>query len=340
MYSPQRMKFLLFPLSSAYKAGSQIKNFLYDRGLLNPKKAPLPVISVGNITFGGSEKTPLVMKLISFFLEKGIKPALVTRGYRGKWERKGGILSDGKNLYGTWKEGGDEPFMVAQNFPWSGVFIGKHRLASCRKAKDSAFDAAILDDGFQHRRLFRDLDIVLLDPSEKTALREPPSALKRAHVILVKRESGLKKKEMLSERFPQAEIFRYSIKNKGFFRLSDQEEEPLQGLKGKRLLAVCGIARPERFSVLLEDVGLKPRFFLRFPDHHAYPESTLRRIIKKHQELHTEAILTTEKDAVKLHGLEGRDGIPVYFNRIEVETEEGFDRRISDFMSTSCHGKK
>ena len=335
MYSPQRMKFLLFPFSFAYRLGSQIKNFFYERQILSGQKASLPVISVGNIAFGGSEKTPLAMNLIASFIEKGKKPALVTRGYRGEWEKKGGILSDGSNLFGTWKEAGDEPFMVAKNFPQAGIFVGKNRIASCMKARESGFGVAILDDGFQHRCLHRDLDIVLYNPSEKIALREHRSALKRAHIILLKRESGSKSQKKLAERFPQADIFRYSVRNKGFIRLSDQVRVSLENLKEKSLLIVCGIAQPRRFFTLLKEEGLTPGPVLKFPDHHAYPESSLRKIAERCRELKMDAVMTTEKDAVKLSDLVRKHGISVFFTKIEVEVEEGFHRRISVFSDES-----
>lgn len=194
VYSPQRMKSLLFFLSFLYRTGCQIKNWLYERELFKPKRASFPVISVGNITFGGTEKTPLVINLISHFIKKGFKTALISRGYKGKWEKRGGVLSDGKNLLSSWRNSGDEPFMVAQNIPQAGIFIGKNRHLSCQRAEQLGFELAVLDDGFQHRRLHRDLDIVLYDPVEKTALREPFSSLKRAQILLIKKGTDLSQK--------------------------------------------------------------------------------------------------------------------------------------------------
>ena len=93
------------------------------------------------------------MHLLTFLKKQGYKPAFVSRGYKGKWERRGGILADGKNIFGSWKDSGDESYMVAKNFPDIGVYIGKNRLISCRKAKDAGFDIVVLDDGFQHQKL-------------------------------------------------------------------------------------------------------------------------------------------------------------------------------------------
>ena len=176
VYSPRRMNRVPRPLAFFYQVGSRIKNFLFDRKVRKIGRTSLPVISVGNLAFGGSEKTPLVMHLLSFFIEHNLKPALITRGYKGRWEKSGGVLSNGKNIYGTWQEAGDEPFMVSRNFPQVGIFVGRNRLNSCEKAKHSGFTLVLLDDGFQHRKLHRDLDIILFDPGERIALRESLSS--------------------------------------------------------------------------------------------------------------------------------------------------------------------
>jgi tetraacyldisaccharide 4'-kinase len=133
------MNRVLRPLALAYQVGSRINNYLFDSGLRKVSRASLPVISVGNLAFGGSEKTPLVMHLLSFCLEHELKPALITRGYKGRWEKSGGVLSDGVNIYGTWREAGDEPFMISRKFPQAGIYIGRNRLISSEKAAPSRF---------------------------------------------------------------------------------------------------------------------------------------------------------------------------------------------------------
>lgn len=297
-----------------------------------PKKAPLPVISVGNIAFGGTEKTPLVIDLISHLARHGFKPALVSRGYKGKWEKSGGVLSDGKNIFGTWKDSGDEPYMVAQNFPKAGIFIGKNRLLSCRKAKQSGFEVAVLDDGFQHRRLYRDLDIVLYDPDEKIALREPFSSLKRADILLVKRGTGSQRKNKIEKRFPETEALEYSVQNRGFFGLGQKEKKESEYLRGKKVIAFCGIARPRRFLARLQEEGLQPLSFLEFPDHHPYPPSSIERITEEYTKLAAEAIITTEKDAVKLVHDKKLEELPVYYLKIGLEVEERFYLRIISLL--------
>ena len=132
------MKLALLAFSPLSRLACRTKDVLYKRGLLKARKAPLPTVSVGNLSFGGTEKTPLAMELIAHLVRMGHRPAFVSRGYRGSWERNGGILSDGAALLGTWEDGGDEPFMVARRFPKAGVFVGKDRLASCLKAREWA----------------------------------------------------------------------------------------------------------------------------------------------------------------------------------------------------------
>jgi tetraacyldisaccharide 4'-kinase len=324
VYSPQRMNRVLRPLTFFYQVGSRINNFLFDHQVRKIGQTPLPVISVGNLAFGGSEKTPLVMHLLSFCIEHKLKPALITRGYKGKWEKSGGVLSDGKNIYGTWQEAGDESFMVSRNFPQVGIFVGRNRLNSCEKAKQAGFTLVLLDDGFQHRKLHRDLDIILFDPGKRIALRESLSSLRRADIILIKKNDGSHAKSQIRHHSPKAKVFSYSTINKGFFAYPDGNSILTERLRGKRILAVCGIARPERFLSLLEKEGLEPLLSFTFPDHHSYPISTRKKIITAFQRAKADAVLTTEKDVFKLDDLQNAGQIPVYYNKIDLKVEENF----------------
>ena len=335
MYSPQRMNRVLRPLSVAYQMGSRINNFLFESGLRKVGRISLPVISVGNLAFGGSEKTPLVMNLLSFYLEHKFKPALITRGYKGKWEKSGGVLSDGNNIFGTWQDAGDEPFMVSQKFPQVGIYIGRNRLVSCEKAKQAGFTIAILDDGFQHRQLHRDLNIVLFDPDNHVVLRESISSLHRAGIILVKKNNHLRAENQIKHDFPNAKIFSYSTINKGYFASPDNIPIPADRLKEKSCLAVCGIARPERFFSLLEKERIKPLLCLTFPDHHTYPNSTRKKIIAAFQKVKADAIITTEKDVFKLYDLQKTEMFPVYYNKIDLRVEETFYKELLSLKKAS-----
>ena len=327
------MKIFLLFFSLFSRLASQIKNFFYDWKLLKPQKAPLPVVSIGNIALGGTEKTPLVMEILSFLERSGEKPALITRGYKGRWEKKGGILSDGRTIFGTWQDSGDEPFMVAKNFPQAGVFVGGLRLQSCLKANELGFTIAVLDDGFQHRRLVRNVDIVLHDPEEKIALRESFSSLRRADLVLIKKGIEVARIKKIRKFLAEPEVLEYSVINKGFFRLDKKEMIPAGALQGKKILAFCGIARPQRFFSLLKEEDLEIVFSFNFPDHFSYPRSALDKIIKKYEELKPQAALTTEKDAVKIVENEKfLEFVPIYYPKIGLRLDEKFYERIKALL--------
>lgn len=333
MYSPEEMKLALVVFSFFSRFISRIKNFLYDRGVLRPRRAPLPVISVGNISLGGTEKTPLAMELLSRLLASGRRPALISRGYKGRWEKRGGVLSDGRAILGTWPDSGDEPYLIARTFPAVGVYVGKDRRDSCRKAAEAGFDIAVLDDGFQHRSLARDLDIVLYSPEEKIALREPLPALRRSDILLVKTgEEKVRTVERLRSRWP-GKIFSYAVIARGVSDLRMGERVSVDSLAKMRLLAFCGIARPLRFAETLRQTGLKAVSFLPFPDHHPYPRVSLEKIIRAGRSQGADGLITTGKDAVKIAGrVEELGDIPVYVLEIGLTVEPGFDLRWQAFM--------
>lgn len=263
------------------------------------------------------------MHLLAFLLGQGYKPAFVSRGYRGKWEHKGETLSDGRKIFGDWTESGDEPFMVSQNFPEVGVFVGKNRLLSCQKAKILGFNAVVLDDAFQHLKLKRDIDIVLFDPHEKTALRESSASLNRAHIILVEKNRWPQSRKRLQQKSLKAKYLAYSVFSKGIFKINNAKE-PLTKLKGKRVLAVSGIARPERFHSLLEEQGITDYYSLTFPDHYTYPKSAVKKILDNYNRHKADTIITTEKDSVKLQDIEDFSRLPFYYLKIDLKIEDTF----------------
>jgi len=292
----------------------------YDSGRTSARRAPLPVIAVGNLTLGGSSKTPLVMALIDRLLGRGFRPALVTRGYRGSWARTGGVLSDGRRFFGGWREGGDEPMMVARRYPEAGVFVGRHRFPSCLRAEDMGFDVCLLDDAFQHLGIARDLDIVIHDPRSREPLRESETALSRADILLIPGGLDPGTSSAYRKRFPRLDIFEFAVKPLSF--------EP-QPLPGQRILAFAGIARPERFFELLDTLGVAPVGQLAFPDHYAYPAAGRAKIAAAARRLKASALVTTEKDAVKF----GPDGLhfpdfPLHILRIGLDLPQAFYDRV------------
>ena len=304
------------------RAACRAKSALIQAGAISAHRAPLPVLSVGNLTVGGSEKTPLVMEILAHLESRGIRPALVSRGYRGLWEKSGGILSDGARLLGGWRESGDEPFMIALRFPKAGVYLGKHRYKSCLAAAAAGFEAVVLDDGFQHVKLARDLDIVIHDPASRAPLREGPAALRRAGALLIK-GSDPAIADRFRSRFPALPVFEYSVAVKGLVPLEGGGILPADALRGRRISALCGIARPERFFAALEGLGLAPEVRTSYPDHFAYPDAALTRTAAAVRGM--DAIIVTEKDAVKLRGRsEALGGPPVYALRIGLALPDAF----------------
>ena len=330
LYISGQMKLALLAFSPFSRLACLIKDVLYARGVLRAAQAPLPAVSVGNISFGGTEKTPLVMELIALLLRQGHRPALISRGYRGAWEKGGGTLSDGRSLLGTWAQGGDEPYMAARRFPEAGIFVGSDKLASCLKARDLGFTAVVLDDAFQHRRLARDLDVVLVSPGERRPLRENVAALGRAGIILVRRNGGAAAKDRIRASFPGAAVFDYGVTPQSLIDLRTGGSAPAAGaLAGKRVFAFCGIAGPLRFLTVLRELGADVAGSLAFPDHFAYPRAALDRIAREFGASGAELLVTTEKDSVKL-ALAGPplDGLPLRYLRIGLDIEAGFTERV------------
>lgn len=294
------MTFFLFLYSLASRAYSRLREVLFRAGWKKPVRAPVAVISVGNIVLGGSGKTPLVMELLAALTARGRRPAVVTRGYRGGWEKRGGVLSDGKAIRGSWREGGDEPFLIARTFPNAGVYVGRDRLTSCRRAAADGFGIAVLDDGFQRRSLARDLDIVLHDPSERRVLRESSSALGRADCILIGRGADEKARQRLLRWAAGKPVLEYEVVPRALVDLRTGQESPPEALAGRRVLAFCGLARPMRFRALLERCGMTVVAFLSFSDHHIYPPASRRKVAAAFAASGAEAAVTTAKDAVKI----------------------------------------
>lgn len=312
----------------------------YRRGKKTALRAPLPVISVGNLAMGGTGKTPVVAELLGYLLGRGFRPALVTRGYRGSWEKQGGVLSDGRSIFGSAVEAGDEPVLIARRFPKAGVFIGRDRGVSCFKAEALGFDVCVLDDGFQHLRVARDLDIVLHHPAARLPLREGEKALSRAGVLLLPRESEPRRADAYRSRFPGMSVFEYDVAPDGIESGGEEPPVSLSLLRGKRVLAFAGIARPGRFFNLLEKSGAILVKRMIFPDHYAYPPAGIAGISSAVARHNPEMILTTEKDSVKI---ESRDrsfnGLPLSVLRIRLDLPTAFFERVRAAVAAGKAGR-
>lgn len=323
--------------SLGVRLGSFWRNLGYNLGLVKSLRPPLLTISVGNISFGGAGKTPLGLFLLNFLKEKGWSPCFISRGYRGQWEKKGGLVSDGQRLLASWKQAGDEPYMVAIQAASIPVIVGRNRYLSCLKAVELGCDIAVLDDAFQHRRLDRDLDIVLVSPQDRPQ-RESWWSLRRAHIVLVREaakttdEASRKIKNYLEGEIP---VFTYDLVPDSFLYLSAKKTLPPAFLKDKKIVAFCGLAAPQNFRRSIETLGASLLGFFAFPDHYHYPDTCLHRLRRQINLVKPDLVVTTEKDAVKL--LERHwflNEIPLGVLKIRFAAERAFDEALEKFLQT------
>jgi tetraacyldisaccharide 4'-kinase len=297
---------LLAILALPYELFMRLRARAYAAGFLTVRRLGRPVISVGNLTVGGTGKTPAVAMLAKYFISRGRKVAVLSRGYGGSLRGRNGVVSDGRALLLTAAEAGDEPCLLAAAVPGLSVVVGADRyLAGTLAMERLDPDLFILDDGYQHQRLHRDLDILLLDGRQpfgngrtlpRGLLREPASAAERADIIIFTRCSDGDE----TPPFPGKPVCRSFHHLTGVSPLRGGEVRPLASLRDVRCAAFAGIANPAAFFHDLEEEGLTLVAALQFPDHSRYGEAELREI--RHAALagSADVILTTEKDAVKL----------------------------------------
>jgi len=335
-------KLLLFPLflaSLPYEGAVRTKTFLYSSGLIMKARLPLPVISVGNITVGGTGKTPMVMAMAKGLMERGIPTAILSRGYRGK-RGSGPVVSDGEKLLLSIEESGDEPFFMAERLSGIPILIGKDRFKNGQIAIERfSIHGFLLDDGFQHLPLHRDLNIVLIDSHigfgeghllPRGILREPLAHLRRADIFVLTKvedpEASQSLKSMLGKIHPFAPIFYSHYEPEGLIRM-DGKLEPLHLFKGKKVFALSGIGNPSYFHALLRKIGMEVVGEAVFPDHHRYTPHDLISVKEKVKE--EDLMVTTEKDMVKLNWF-SFDPVPLFALRIQMRIwdEEDFYKRI------------
>lgn len=285
-----------------YAIGSGLKNLLYDKNILKPKEVDAFVISVGNLTTGGVGKTPVVSEIAKYYVNNGEKVAIVSRGYGGKLNNKEvHVVSDGINLYYNAEMAGDEPYWLAVNLNMCAVITCSNRYKACRYAVNNlGVTKIILDDGFQHRKLYRDLDIVLVDSEKQFGnncqlpagpLREGLNNIERADkIVVVSKNVGHEKAENFAE-----ELKEKTAKDVSVCRIEpDYIYNIISGehlKKGSEITALSAIGQPEQFYKFLEkDYIIKEK--ITFDDHHQYTADDVKDI--------DGTIVTTEKDAVKL----------------------------------------
>jgi tetraacyldisaccharide 4'-kinase len=305
------LRSLLWPASKLYGVGVSIRTRLYANGWRKQKRLKAAVISVGNLSVGGTGKTPLVIWLAEKFLEHGQRVAILTRGYRGK-----GGSSDEVELMRS----------RLQNRVLFGV--GKDRFAEGQRIESGeAIDIFLLDDGFQHLQLARDLDIVLTDASRPMAqpllpagpMREPLSALTRAGIIIFTRAENTAGAKEAIQRLSNLPVFGAATRLVGFRRLDGEGSlQTVAELGGGPFFTFCGVGNPEAFLRDLRRWGASPTRHLFFPDHHRYTLEDVQAIEQAALRLGAKSLLTTEKDFWNLKDMRF-SALPVFVTIIDLE---------------------
>jgi len=322
-------------LSLPYGAAVRARNRLFDLGALPQHDVGCPVVSVGNLTVGGTGKTPMAIRVAGMLRDRGMRPAVLSRGYGGKSTAGVLVVSDGRQPLAGPDEAGDEPVLVARRLPGVPVLAGTKRAVTGRYARENfGADVLVLDDGFQHRWIRRDLDIVLLDSRRplgngfllpRGPLREPPASLERAGIVVLTRSEDRSDPldGSLAGLLAGRPVLRTRIRPTKLVA-TDGTEMPLSHLAGRKAFAFAGIARPESFRQTLEGLGACLAGFRALPDHHRYGAENVRQIERALDESGADILVTTEKDGVKLSGLAAFSR-RLFCLAIETEILEGAD---------------
>jgi tetraacyldisaccharide 4'-kinase len=270
------------------------------------------VISIGNLTLGGTGKTPMVEAVASLLQQEGLRVAILSRGYGGSSRGALAIVSDGEKCLLSPEVAGDEPVLLAERLPGVPVVVGRNRYAAGMLAiKHFGVKVIVLDDGFQHVQLARDLDILLLDARRpfgngrlfpRGNLRERPTALARAHATVFTRWNPDSTHPSAAPRLPPltSPIFYSQHQPVDLRVLNDGQILPLTALKGRRILAFCGIGTPDHFHQTLQQLEAEVVTRVTFPDHHPFVRSELEPLIQQARDRGADILVTTEKDGVRL----------------------------------------
>ncbi len=344
--SRRGLRFLLIPVTMFYHGLTWWRNFFYDIGFFVTRSVATPVVSVGNITMGGTGKTPATIFLSGLLTNLGYRVGIVSRGY--KRQTKGTLLvSDGAKTLVSSADGGDEPVLMAQRLTGVPVLVDEDRYRGAAYLESShQLDVILLDDGFQHRGLARDFDIVLLDATDTRSayhifpyglMREGQAGLKRADLVIWTRTERAAPSGTLLERITDNGTSQLSSRMEvcpELRELGSDRDVSAGELLGCHIIAFCGIARPSSFYNALMELGLEPETVRYFPDHHEYQ----LRDIKELESLAAEddaILVTTAKDAIRLAGTD-LAGLKLYILEIkftlEAEAETTLQQRLLEIL--------
>ena len=344
-------RFCLFALSKLYALAVKVRRLLYNFRILRDSTLGVQVIAIGNLTVGGTGKTPVVEKFARELKEQGRVVAILSRGYRSRPpplskrfldklllrddRTPPRIVSDGRSLLLDSESAGDEPYMLASNLKDVVVLVDKDRVKSGRYAIEKfGCDTLLLDDGFQYWKLAgRRRDIVLVDCQTpfgndhllpRGVLREPESHLSRASTIFITKSDGntATLRARIAQNNPGAPIIECIHSPLYFEDVFTGERHGLEYLNGKRLASFSGIAQPESFEQSLVKLGGELVYAKRFADHHRFTQQEVLNAINRSKKRQAELILTTQKDAVRFPKIDRRD-LPILFMRVEIKILSG-----------------
>lgn len=350
---PDLLRGVLRHLSIVYGAGVSTRHFLFDKGIFRHHTLGCQVISIGNLTVGGTGKTPVVEVFARTLQREGRRVAILSRGYKkvehGFWKRlldgvtgrekrrPPRVVSNGQELLLDSDMSGDEPYMLASNLPNVVVLVDKDRVKSGRYAVDKYHcDTLLLDDGFQYRSLKHRVEVVLVDCSDpfsngyvlpRGLLREHISNIRRADFIFItksRQPESEQLKAQLRALNPKAEISECTHRAQYLQNIYTGERKALGFLDGRPVATISGIASPEGFEHGIRKMGATIVYLKRFADHHRYRQQEIIDLINKSKHNQASAIITTEKDAVRFPKIERQD-VPVYFLRVEIDLLSGVE---------------
>ncbi len=317
----------LYTISLFYGAGQRLRQLGYRKRIIPARKLPCRVICVGNLAVGGTGKTPMTMYVTEKIKGFGYRPAIVSRGYRGAAQNRGGVVSDGRSIYMGPEQAGDEPYLIAGRLKDVPVIVGKDRFAAGMLALNKFQpDVVVLDDGFQHLRLKRDVDLVLLDHLHpfgnrhllpRGILREPVSALARAAACIFTRSRAdgagraASSMELIKKHSPQMPVFAstyvpycYTIRSGVQISIDGNTDcsspEAVGRLTGEKVFGFSGIARNHDFQDTVKNIGFKIAGFIEFADHHRFTPHDLNHILAAAENANARCLITTEKDLVRI----------------------------------------
>jgi tetraacyldisaccharide 4'-kinase len=362
-------------LSYLFSGIAQLRFWLYRQRILHDQPLGCLVVVVGNLTVGGTGKTPVVEKFARALHEQGRKVAILSRGYKSKappfWKKwwfsithteepPPRIVSDGERVLLDSEQAGDEPYMLARNLPGVIVLVDKNRVkAGAFAIKKFGCDTLILDDGFQYLPLKGRLNLLLVDKTNpfgnghllpRGILREPIKHLKRASYVFLTKSNGQRDAELealIQKHNPGVDVIECAHRPQYLHRFgvpSNQTEgrQPLTWLKGRKVVAFSGIATPESFEKFLRDLGAKLMARERYLDHYRYQEEDIAVLFEIAKREGAECLVTTEKDAVRLP--EGRQWpLPLYYLRLEIDIIRGaanFDEAVARICFAANEGKQ